>query len=55
MSLKDFLDMGGYAAYVWPAYALTLVVIVGAAWASRRQHRRLVAQLERRARAENAA
>lgn len=23
-----FFDMGGYAAYVWPAYALTLTVVV---------------------------
>ncbi len=23
-----FLDMGGYAAYVWPSYALTLTVMV---------------------------
>jgi heme exporter protein D len=26
--MSAFLDMGGYAAYVWPAYAVTLTVIV---------------------------
>lgn len=52
MSLQEFLNMGGYAAYVWPAYALTLLVIVGAAWLSRQRHRRLIAQLRRRARLE---
>ncbi|GAI22904.1 unnamed protein product, partial [marine sediment metagenome] len=26
--VSEFLNMGGYAAYVWPAYGLTLVVIV---------------------------
>jgi len=26
--MKAFLDMGGYAAYVWPSYALTLTVMV---------------------------
>ena len=25
--MSAFLDMGGYAAYVWPAYAVTLAVI----------------------------
>ena len=35
-----FLDMGGYWAYVWPAYALTLtVVILNVVWA-RRLHQR---------------
>ena len=27
MMLK-FLEMGGYAAYVWPSYALALIVVV---------------------------
>lgn len=31
-----FLDMGGYAAYVWPAYAVTLAVMVlNVVWARR--------------------
>jgi heme exporter protein CcmD len=31
-----FLDMGGYWAYVWPAYALTLTVMVlNVIWARR--------------------
>ena len=35
-SLADFFDMGGYAAYVWPSYALTLVVVVlNIIWARR--------------------
>ena len=33
-SLHEFLTMGGYAAYVWPAYAVTLIVLfVNIAWA----------------------
>ena len=28
MSLHDFFAMGGYAAYVWPAYAIFFVVLV---------------------------
>ncbi len=27
-SLQNFLAMGGYAAYVWPAYAVFLLVLV---------------------------
>ncbi len=26
--MKDFFDMGGYAGFVWPAYGLTLAVLV---------------------------
>jgi heme exporter protein D len=26
--MKEFFDMGGYAAFVWPAYAVTLAVII---------------------------
>ena len=28
MSIQDFFAMGGYAAYVWPAYGLTLIVLL---------------------------
>jgi heme exporter protein CcmD len=34
--MRSFLDMGGYAAFVWPAYAVTLAVIVlNVVWAHR--------------------
>lgn len=34
--MSTFLDMGGYAAYVWPAYVVTLAVIVlNIVWAQR--------------------
>jgi heme exporter protein CcmD len=34
--VKDFLDMGGYAAFVWPSYGVTLaVVILNVVWARR--------------------
>jgi heme exporter protein CcmD len=26
--MSEFLDMGGYAAFVWPSYAITLIVVV---------------------------
>ena len=25
----EFLNMGGYALYVWPAYVITIAVLVG--------------------------
>lgn len=28
-SLSEFLEMGGYAAYVWSAYGITAVVLGG--------------------------
>jgi heme exporter protein D len=36
MSLGEFLAMGGYGGYVWSCYGLTLVVLFGIAWSSRR-------------------
>ena len=34
--MSDFLNMGGYAAYVWPSYGLTLAIIVlNIVWARR--------------------
>ena len=35
-SVSEFFDMGGYAAYVWPSYVLTLIVVVlNIVWARR--------------------
>jgi heme exporter protein D len=36
MDLHNFLAMGGYAAYVWPAYGLTALVLVWNWWAAKR-------------------
>ncbi|HTT43162.1 MAG TPA: heme exporter protein CcmD [Steroidobacteraceae bacterium] len=38
--MREFLDMGGYAAFVWPAYALTLAVVIANVLAARRALRR---------------
>jgi len=27
--VNDFLDMGGYAAFVWPAFGISAAVLVG--------------------------
>lgn len=49
--MNDFLSMGGYGAYVWPAFIISAVTL-GALTAfvvarARRAHRRL-AELEKR-------
>ena len=42
--MNEFLEMGGYAAFVWPAYGLSLLVLIGL-WL----HSRLrLARIERR-------
>jgi len=34
--MKTFLEMGGYAIYLWPAYAVTLAVVaLNIVWARR--------------------
>jgi heme exporter protein CcmD len=33
----EFLKMGGYAAYVWSAYGITLLVLGVSVWAARRR------------------
>ncbi len=38
----ETLSMGGYGAYVWTSYALTLAVIVLCTVQSRRRHRRVL-------------
>ena len=37
--LSEFLSMGGYAAFVWPAYAVVVVVLVAVYVASARSLR----------------
>lgn len=41
----DFLAMGGYAAYVWPAYAVFLTVLLADALAPALRRRRIVRDL----------
>ena len=36
MELQEFLNMGGYAKFVWPAYGLTALVLVWNWWSARR-------------------
>ena len=46
--MSEFLDMGGYAPYVWSAYGVTLVVMVYSAWAAYRHHTAALSRLQER-------
>ncbi len=52
MSLSEFISMGGYAAFVWPAYAVALIVLVGNIVSARSSHRRAIVDARRRAEAQ---
>lgn len=57
--MAEFLQMGGYAAYVWPSFAVVLGLMAGLAIVSWREWRRTSAalgalQAERRGRRERA-
>jgi heme exporter protein D len=38
--MSQFLSMGGYAAYVWPAYGVAAVVLIAMGWSSVAAYRR---------------
>ena len=40
MSFMEFLDMGGYAGFVWPAYLITTGVLIANLLLPRIRHRR---------------
>jgi len=43
----EWLAMGGYAGFVWPAYGLAAAVLGGLSLCYWRQHRRSAADLDR--------
>ena len=55
-ALQDYLAMGGYAPYVWPAYGLTALVMGGLVLQPGRSlgtHQLSVADLERESAGES--
>jgi heme exporter protein D len=48
--MNDFFAMGGYAAYVWPAYAVFIVALLVDAFAPLLRRRRVLAELRGRLR-----
>jgi heme exporter protein D len=53
-SLHGFLAMGGYAAYVWPAYGVFFAVLVADWLAPSLRRRRLLRELRGRMTRQNA-
>jgi heme exporter protein CcmD len=47
----DGLAMGGYGAYVWSCYGLTLVIVVLLSWRARLRHKRVYRDIEVRLKA----
>ncbi|UCC55542.1 MAG: heme exporter protein CcmD [Gammaproteobacteria bacterium] len=47
MSISEFLDMGGYAVYVWSSYGITLIVLVANVIGPLRLRRKLLADIAR--------
>ncbi len=48
--MSEFFAMGGYAAYVWPAYGVSiiaLIVLAARSWRQMRRAERLVALSEK--------
>lgn len=45
--IQHWAQMGGYAAFVWPAYAVALVVLGGIAVQSWRRYRASLRDLDR--------
>ena len=46
--MRDFFSMGGYAFYVWTAYALAAVVLLGVLGQSLAWHKRVMKRLGQR-------
>ena len=46
--MAEFLEMGGYGAYVWLSYAVFVIVLALEALAPRFQRRRVLAELRAR-------
>ena len=48
MTAAEFLAMGGYAAYVWPSFGLTLILLIHNVRSARRHHSKAREQALRR-------
>jgi heme exporter protein CcmD len=48
MELQNFIEMGGYAKFVWPAYGLTALVLVWNWWSARRSETQAQSAARRR-------
>ena len=49
--MTEALSMGGYGAYVWSCYGLTLAVLIICEWRARSRHRQVYRDIEIRIKA----
>ena len=40
MSFLEFIQMGGYAVFVWSAYIIATVLLIANLWLPKRRHRK---------------
>ena len=45
--MREFLNQGGYAGFVWASYGMALVLLVGEVVGLRRQQRTILSRLGR--------
>lgn len=55
MNWTEFFSMGGYAAFVWPAYGLAFLVLIINVVAPLIQHRQVRTELDKQRRAARAS
>ena len=48
MSLREFIAMGSYGAYIWSCYAVTIAMLIFSAWSARRALREQIGAAKRR-------
>ena len=51
-SWSEFIHMGGYAVFVWPSYALALVVLVANVVIPLQRRKQVIRDIERKQRLE---
>lgn len=44
--MNEFLEMGGYARYVWPSFGLYVVLLAWLAFSAQRRHRNALRALQ---------
>ena len=54
IALQPFLAMGGYAAYVWPAYAIFFIVLIADTLAPALRRRRALREVRAQLARQNA-
>ena len=44
--MKEFLEMGGYAVYVWSSYGVVVTVMIGNVIAAKLQRKQILQQIK---------